>query len=107
MKKISNFLFFNISFIIDAFLMFLPTDLENQLPPKSENISGLVYYPKNVDFGVIKWEGIYCIPFVMAMRQGANYSYYIDLLRIKDECVEVSDVCFCYCFDDFFFLANY
>jgi hypothetical protein len=74
--------------------MYLPVDLEKKLPSKESDISGLVYYPKKIDFGVIWNEGIYCVPLVLTMRVGLNYSYYIDLLRLKHNYIEVSDVWF-------------
>jgi hypothetical protein len=73
--------------------MYLPTDLEKQLPPKEDGgLGGLVIFPKKVDFGVIRKEGIYCIPLVVTMRPGDNYSGYMELVRFKHMNIFVSDV---------------
>jgi hypothetical protein len=70
-------------------------ELEKKLPYKDKDLGGLVIYPKKITFGLIKSEGIYCCPFVMAMRKGANYSEYIEIVRNIHNSIIVSDVCIC------------
>jgi hypothetical protein len=73
--------------------MYFPLDLEKKLPPKDDKgVGGLVIFPRTIDFGVIRNEGIYCVPFVIMMRPGDNYSEYLELIRYKHGYIYISDV---------------